>query len=54
VDGQLLGPSPQATLDMQEAMRSVKKLARCDIETVICYHGGVYRGDANQRIAALA
>jgi glyoxylase-like metal-dependent hydrolase (beta-lactamase superfamily II) len=54
VDGQLLGPSPQATLDMPRAMQSVKKLARYDIETVICYHGGPYTGDANQRIAALA
>jgi glyoxylase-like metal-dependent hydrolase (beta-lactamase superfamily II) len=54
VDGQLAGPSPQATLDMPRAMQSVKKLARYDIETVICYHGGPYKGDANQRIAALA
>lgn len=53
VDGHLLGPSPQATLDMREAMQSVKKLAQYDIETVICYHGGLYTGDANQRIAAL-
>ncbi|HEY7350100.1 MAG TPA: MBL fold metallo-hydrolase [Ktedonobacterales bacterium] len=53
VDGQLQGPSQQATLDMPLALESLKKLARYDIETVICYHGGLYRGEANQRLAAL-
>lgn len=53
-DGQLLGPSPQATLDMPLAMQSLKRLARYDIETVICYHGGLYTGGANQRLTELA
>ncbi|HEY7355793.1 MAG TPA: MBL fold metallo-hydrolase [Ktedonobacterales bacterium] len=53
-DGQLLGPSPQATLDMPLAMQSLKRLTRYDIETVICYHGGLYAGGANQRLAELA
>jgi glyoxylase-like metal-dependent hydrolase (beta-lactamase superfamily II) len=53
-EGQLLGPRPQATPDMDTAMKSLQKLTRYDIETVICYHGGVYQDHANQRIAELA
>ncbi len=53
-EGRLIGPRPQFTADMDSALRSLKKLARYDIETVICYHGGLYSGDANQRIAGLA
>ena len=53
-DGQLLGPSPQATLDMPLAMQSLKRLTQYDVETVICYHGGPYAAGANQRLAELA
>lgn len=54
VEGELVGPDPQLTVDMEMAKKSVQKLSRYDIETVICYHGGVYHGDANLRIAELA
>jgi glyoxylase-like metal-dependent hydrolase (beta-lactamase superfamily II) len=40
--------------DTNLAAKSLEKLARYEIETVICYHGGLYRGDANRRIAELA
>ncbi|MFD2171643.1 MBL fold metallo-hydrolase [Tumebacillus lipolyticus] len=53
-DGQLFGPDPQYTLDLDEAMRSLKKLTRYDIETVICYHGGAFGDQVNTRIAELA
>jgi glyoxylase-like metal-dependent hydrolase (beta-lactamase superfamily II) len=53
VDGQLVGPNPQYTYDMDLATKSLKKLTSYDIETVICYHGGRYKGNANQRIAEL-
>jgi glyoxylase-like metal-dependent hydrolase (beta-lactamase superfamily II) len=53
-DGRLLGPNPQHTLKMDQALNSLKKLARYDIDTVICYHGGLYRGKVNQQIAELA
>lgn len=53
-DGQLSGPNPLATFDMNEANKSLKKLAQYDIETVICYHGGVFRENAQQRILQLA
>jgi glyoxylase-like metal-dependent hydrolase (beta-lactamase superfamily II) len=50
----LRGPNPQSAYDMETAMKSLKKLTQYDIETVICYHGGVYRDDANTRLAELA
>jgi glyoxylase-like metal-dependent hydrolase (beta-lactamase superfamily II) len=54
VDGELRGPNPQATYDMDAALKSLKKLTQYDIETVICYHGGVYRDSANERLTELA
>jgi glyoxylase-like metal-dependent hydrolase (beta-lactamase superfamily II) len=53
-EGQLVGPSPHAADDIGQAVASLKKLARYDIETVACYHGGSYTGDVNARIAELA
>jgi glyoxylase-like metal-dependent hydrolase (beta-lactamase superfamily II) len=56
-DGALLGPDPRATADMPLALQSLRKLAAFDIECVICYHGGMYTGDANRanrRIAEIA
>jgi glyoxylase-like metal-dependent hydrolase (beta-lactamase superfamily II) len=52
VDGELAGP--QVTHDMPEALRSLDKLAQYDIANVICYHGGLYRGDVNARLPQLA
>jgi len=52
-DGQLLGPNPSATFDIEEANKSIKKLAQYDIETVICYHGGLYKENTQQCIAQL-
>lgn len=54
LDGQLLGPNPEFTPDMAAALASLKKLTAYDIAAVICYHGGLYGGDAAARIAALA
>jgi glyoxylase-like metal-dependent hydrolase (beta-lactamase superfamily II) len=53
-DGQLLGPEPQYCLDASLAIKSLKKFIPYDIETVICYHGGVYNTNVNQRIVDLA
>ena len=39
---------------MDTALESLKKLTQYDIETVVCYHGGVYRDTANERLAELA
>ncbi|ASS73703.1 MBL fold metallo-hydrolase [Tumebacillus algifaecis] len=54
VDGQLQGPHPDYTLDMDTAIHSLQTLTRYDIETVICYHGGLFNDQANRRLAQLA
>ena len=53
-DGELVGPNPVFTPDLPLALESLKKLSAYDIETVVCYHGGVYAGECNRRIAELA
>lgn len=53
-DGELHGPNPSATPDMELALASLYKLSAYEIDTVICYHGGLYHGNANQRIAEIA
>lgn len=53
-DGMLVQPSPSINFDMDLSMKSLKKLTEYDIETVICYHGGLYKGDVNKHIAKLA
>ncbi|MGZ4164245.1 MAG: MBL fold metallo-hydrolase, partial [Tumebacillaceae bacterium] len=53
-DGQFKISDPRYTFDVEESIRSAKKLTAYDIETVICYHGGIYRENVNQRIAELA
>ncbi|KJR49136.1 hypothetical protein UF75_0433 [Desulfosporosinus sp. I2] len=35
-------------------MESLKKLTQYDIETVICYHGGICKDGINKRIEELA
>jgi hypothetical protein len=35
-------------------MKITKKLTPFDIETVICYHGGVYQELVNRRLQVLA
>lgn len=41
VDGRLHAPVPQTSLDLAEAMWSLQKLLDYEIESVICYHGGL-------------
>src|ERR687889_1377527 len=48
--GRLNGPNPPLTLDMDEAVQSVRKLADVDVETIVCYHGGVVGDDANGQL----
>jgi glyoxylase-like metal-dependent hydrolase (beta-lactamase superfamily II) len=45
--------NPQFTLDLPAAIDSIRKISALDIETVICYHGGVARGNIRQRLEAL-
>ena len=53
-DGQLLGPNASATPDMPLAMQSVSKLAALDVDTIVCYHGGIVSEDANGQLRRLA
>ena len=48
--GHLNGPNPPLTLDVREAARSVKRLADLEIDTIVCYHGGVVGEDANGQL----
>jgi|LSQX01.2.fsa_nt_gb glyoxylase-like metal-dependent hydrolase (beta-lactamase superfamily II) len=52
-DGRLAGPIDLFTVDMQEAYKSLAKLAEYDIENVICYHGGLVRGNIKEQIMEL-
>jgi glyoxylase-like metal-dependent hydrolase (beta-lactamase superfamily II) len=54
VDGRLVGPSPQAAEDVDQAFASLALLAPYEIKTVVCYHGGPYANGVNGRIAELA
>ena len=49
-DGTLNGPNPVMTLDRQTAGESVRKLAELDVQTIVCYHGGVVSDDASGQL----
>ncbi|MGO4546560.1 MBL fold metallo-hydrolase [Paenibacillus sp. 2TAB23] len=51
---ELLGPDPQLCTDYGLAKQSIRKLTAYDIETVICYHGGLYGSHVNERLQELA
>ncbi|MEE6452325.1 MBL fold metallo-hydrolase [Gottfriedia acidiceleris] len=53
-DGVIMGPNPNATPDMETALMSIKKLTKYDIETIICYHGGIVNENVNEQLLALA
>jgi glyoxylase-like metal-dependent hydrolase (beta-lactamase superfamily II) len=48
--GHLNGPNPLATPDIPTAIESLKRLADLDVDTIICYHGGVVSDDANGQL----
>lgn len=53
-DGKLFGPNPQNTPDMAQAKASLKKFTNFDVQTIICYHGGLVTENANQQLADAA
>lgn len=53
-DGLLLRGNQDYNFDNEENKKSIQKLMKYDIETVICYHGGIYNVNVNKRIAELA
>jgi glyoxylase-like metal-dependent hydrolase (beta-lactamase superfamily II) len=48
--GSLNGPNPSMTLEMGTALQSLRRLADLDIDTIVCYHGGVVSEDANGQL----
>jgi glyoxylase-like metal-dependent hydrolase (beta-lactamase superfamily II) len=54
VDGELVGPYPHNTPDMEAATDSIKKFSNYDIEKIVCYHSGLYESNPNQRLHELA
>jgi glyoxylase-like metal-dependent hydrolase (beta-lactamase superfamily II) len=53
VDGNLQRMSPDFNLDTGWSVRSMQRLQEYPIETAICYHGGLFRGDVNVRLTEL-
>lgn len=53
VEGQLTGPAESATPDMPQALRSLHKLEGRLIQSVLCYHGGLYDGSPQELINQL-
>ncbi|EJS54914.1 hypothetical protein ICG_03176 [Bacillus cereus BAG1X1-3] len=53
VNGMLRGIHAPTTLNVKEAQQSLKKYSNLDIESVVCYHGGLSKGDINAQIQKL-
>lgn len=51
--GRLNIANPWYTMDMKEAIHSIRRLLDYDIEAIICYHGGLYDGEIKQSLHAL-
>src|SRR5919112_2190996 len=49
-EGYLNGPNLSMTLDIPTALQSVKKLAALEVDTIVCYHGGVVSDDATGQL----
>ncbi|MFZ7133512.1 MAG: MBL fold metallo-hydrolase [Eubacteriales bacterium] len=49
-NGELANANPIFTLDMNQARKSIKKLLHYDIETIMTYHFGVYKGNIKKAI----
>ncbi|HEX5912322.1 MAG TPA: MBL fold metallo-hydrolase, partial [Rubrobacter sp.] len=48
--GTLNGPNPYMTLEMPTAIQSIRRLADLQIDTIVCYHGGVVSEGANEQL----
>lgn len=53
-DGELVISRPMATLDMEQAKKSVKKLLDYDIDKIICYHGGIYEDNIKETLKKIS
>lgn len=52
-EGLLVTADKDINFDNELNIKSLKKLLEYDIESVICYHGGIYEGEVNNDIAEL-
>ncbi|MFJ5789769.1 MBL fold metallo-hydrolase [Lysinibacillus sp. NPDC093197] len=52
-NGVLRGVHVPTTLDIREAQQSLKKYLELDIESVVCYHGGLSSGNMKKQIQKL-
>ncbi|WP_310830352.1 MBL fold metallo-hydrolase [Paenibacillus pedocola] len=52
-DGELHIANPQYTLDLEEAIASVRRLMSYEIDHLICYHGGSFQGNVQDALRAL-
>lgn len=52
-NGELELANPRFTMDMQQAIGSIKKLAQLPIETLICFHGGVLTNGIHDKFKKL-
>lgn len=53
-NGVLMRMAPSTNFDTDQSILSLKKLTKYNIESVICYHGGMFKNNVNQRILELA
>ncbi|QWH17655.1 MBL fold metallo-hydrolase [Bacillus mycoides] len=53
VNGILGGIHAPTTLDVKEAQNSLKKYLNLEIDSVVCYHGGLSKGNINEQIQKL-
>lgn len=52
-NGALEMANPQYTLDLPAALASVRRLQGLEINTMVCYHGGVVKGDIPRMLDSL-
>ena len=48
--GSLNGPNPSMTLEMRTGLQSIRRLVDLEVDTIVCYHGGVVSEDANGQL----
>ncbi|MGZ4162205.1 MAG: MBL fold metallo-hydrolase [Neobacillus sp.] len=49
-DGKLFPSDPKHTVDIEKSLKSIELLSKFEIEKVICYHGGLFEGNVNERL----
>lgn len=54
LDGELRGPNPGNTPDMEAAAASVRRLTSLPVDAVLAYHGGLCTRDASGQLRAVA